>query len=56
MKKDNEQFFISKEKIIKYWKLGYSVNQITDMSEIVKKSNNDKSVRHNVQNWIEKQF
>lgn len=41
------------EEILKLWKQGYSVDQITDMSEIVKKTKKEEKVRNMIKNRIE---
>lgn len=44
---------MDEETIIKYWKQGYSVKQIVDMSEVVKKTK-DENVKNIVMNRVER--
>lgn len=44
---------MSNKEILKLWKQGYSVDQITDMSEIVKNTKKDEKVRNLIKNRVE---
>lgn len=43
---------MSKEEVIKKWRLGYSIDQIVDMSVIVEKTKKDKEAREKVRRLI----
>lgn len=45
---------MSKEEIIRYWKQGYSVEQIVNMNEVVKVTKEDENVVKIIQNKVER--